>query len=579
MRLKINQLETHLKNSTNKPIYVVSGDEPFQKQECIDQIRNHYKKQGFNERVVLNVSKGFDWNLINEANNNLSLFSNQKIIELRMKSPKPGREGGNILQEYAARQNDDTLLIISSDKMDAATKKTKWVKSIDKIGVLIDTWPIEFWQLPSWIQERMRKKGKKIAQDASKLIADKTEGNLLAADQEIEKLALLVEKDNIDIDDVLNTVMDSSRYYVFDMVESAFLGDKKRTVLMLNGLKNEGVEPLAIFGAFMWEYRRLCEIKYKYESGIQLAELFSKHFVWKEQKKRAINAVLKRHSVEELDKLLNYCAKIDKTLTVNPVADAPSANSADVLASDGVEAAVIGSGNTAKIAVDADLTDTDGSEQLSIILKLPAEVSGASFVPGNGDAVVTGTVVTDVSGFDGQRVVSFNVASGQENSGKFEFELLMENHFSGSSSLEVFARSTDGTDIIDTNVGSHSFVITPVADAPILEDGNIIIETGSEDGFDLSGAADPTRVNLSAQYADLSEVHKVIIILDQNSKGVVYNGTTFNATNINVPANITLSGNQKYVLIDVVPSEDGSFTGCLDIDLAIVVVDKSFNNR
>ena len=126
MRLKINQLETHLKNSTNKPIYVVSGDEPFQKQECIDQIRNHYKKQGFNERVVLNVSKGFDWNLINEANNNLSLFSNQKIIELRMKSPKPGREGGNILQEYAARQNDDTLLIISSDKMDAATKKTKW---------------------------------------------------------------------------------------------------------------------------------------------------------------------------------------------------------------------------------------------------------------------------------------------------------------------------------------------------------------------------------------------------------------------------------------------------------------------
>ena len=83
---------------------------------------------------------------------------------------------------------------------------------------------------------------------------------------------------------------------------------------MLNGLKNEGVEPLAIFGAFMWEYRRLCEIKYEYESGIQLAELFSKHFVWKEQKKRAINAVLKRHSVEELDKLLNYCAKIDKTL-------------------------------------------------------------------------------------------------------------------------------------------------------------------------------------------------------------------------------------------------------------------------
>ena len=256
---------------------------------------------------------------------------------------------------------------------------------------------------------------------------------------------------------------------------------------------------------------------------------------------------------------------VQKTIAINPVADAPSANSADVVASDGVEDAVIGSGNTAKIAVDADLTDTDGSEQLSIILKLPAEVTGASFVPGNGDAVVTGTVATDVSGFDGQRVVGFNVASGQENSGKFEFELVLENHFSGSSSLEVVARSTDGADIIDTNVGSHSFVIAPVADAPILEGGNVTIETGSEDGFDLSGTADPTRVNLSAQYSDLSEAHKVILILDQNSKGVVYNGATFNATNINVPANITLSGNQKYVLIDVAPSEDGSFAGHFDV--------------
>ena len=125
--------------------------------------------------------------------------------------------------------------------------------------------------------------------------------------------------------------------------------------------------------------------------------------------------------------------------------------------------AVIGSGNTAKIAVDADLTDTDGSEQLSIILKVPSEVTGASFVPGNGDAVVTGTVATDVSGFDGQRVVSFNVASGQENSGKFEFELTTSTNLNtlnaSSLNVEVVARSTDSGSIQDTNVGSHSFAI------------------------------------------------------------------------------------------------------------------------
>ncbi|MAJ91273.1 MAG: DNA polymerase III subunit delta [Legionellales bacterium] len=316
MPLKIDQLETHLKNSANKPIYIVSGDEPFQKQECIDQIRAHYRKQGYEERVVFDVTgnRNFDWNIINEANNNLSLFSNKKIIELRMKSPKPGKEGGSILQQYAERQNDDTLLIISSEKMDAGTKKTKWVKSIEKIGVLIEIWPIDYWQLPGWIQKRIIKKGKKISQDASKLIADKVEGNLLAANQEIEKLALLIDKDNIDIEDVVNAVVDSSRYNVFDMIESAFLGNSNRTLLMLNGLHNEGVEPLAIFGAFMWEYRRLCSIMYEYESGQQLEKLFREHWIWKDQKKRAMNAVLKRHSSKTLDELLNYSSKIDKTL-------------------------------------------------------------------------------------------------------------------------------------------------------------------------------------------------------------------------------------------------------------------------
>ena len=133
--------------------------------------------------------------------------------------------------------------------------------------------------------------------------------------------------------------------------------------------------------------------------------------------------------------------------------------------SNGVEDAVIGSGNAAKIRVDAELTDKDGSEQLSIILKLPSDVAGATFVPSSGSAV-TGTVVTNLSGYDGQRVVSFDVASGQEKTGKFEFELSMANHFSGTASVDVIARSTDGSDTEDTSVGTHSVTVTPVADAP-----------------------------------------------------------------------------------------------------------------
>ena len=313
MRLRADQLETHLKRSSTTPIYFVSGDEPLQKLECIDLIRNHYRKQSYDERIIFNVDKSFNWNSINEVTRNLSLFSSQRIIELRMDAPKPGREGGGILQGYAEKENDSTLLIISSDKMDKSTQNNKWAKSIDKVGVMIQVWPIKPAQLPGWIQGRIQKKQKKITQDAARLIAERVEGNLLAAQQEIEKLVLLIEKNLIDIEDVIHAVADSSRYNVFDMVESAFLGNIDRTLLMLNGLKNEGTEPLALFGALMWEYRRLCSIAYEYEAGTQLENIFKSYRIW-DQKKRSITAVLKRHSSKSLDQLLNYCAVIDKTL-------------------------------------------------------------------------------------------------------------------------------------------------------------------------------------------------------------------------------------------------------------------------
>jgi DNA polymerase-3 subunit delta len=313
MRLRPDQLDTHLKRSSTTPIYFVSGDEPLQKLECIDLIRKHYRGQGYDERIIFNIDKSFNWNSINEVTRNLSLFSSQRIIELRMGAPKPGREGGGVLQGYAEKENDDTLLIISSDKMDKSTQNTKWAKSIDKVGVMIQVRPIEPAQLSGWIQGRIQKKQKKITQDAARLIAERVEGNLLAAQQEIEKLVLLIEKNLIDIEDVIDAVADSSRYNVFDMVESAFLGNIDRTLLMLNGLKNEGIEPLALFGALMWEYRRLCSIAYEYEAGIQLENIFESYRIW-DKKKRSITAVLKRHSSKSLDQLLNYCATIDKTL-------------------------------------------------------------------------------------------------------------------------------------------------------------------------------------------------------------------------------------------------------------------------
>jgi len=313
MRLRPEQLKTHLERSGKMPVYFVSGDEPLQKLESIDLIRNHYQKQGYDERIIFEVNKSFDWNQINEASSNLSLFSNNKIIELRMVAPKPGRQGGIFLQQYVENENNDTVLIISSDKIDKGTQNNKWVKAIDKAGLMIQVWPIGPAQLPGWIQARMQNRQKKITHDAARLIAERVEGNLLAAQQEIEKLLLLIEKDRIDIEDIMGAVADSSRYNVFDMLENAFLGNIDRTLLMLNGLKNEGTEPLLLFGALMWEYRRLCSIAYEYEAGTQLENIFRSYRIW-DQKKRPITSVLKRHTSKSLDRLLNYCAVIDKTL-------------------------------------------------------------------------------------------------------------------------------------------------------------------------------------------------------------------------------------------------------------------------
>jgi DNA polymerase-3 subunit delta len=313
MRLRPDQLASHLQHSGLAPIYFVSGDEPLQKLESIDQIRMAARAQGYEERLVFNVDKSFDWNSINEASANLSLFSSRRIIELCMASPKPGKEGGKVLFEYTKQLNEDNLLIISSDKLDKAAQNNKWVKAVEKVGALIQVWPVNPALLPGWIQTRLQSKQKRITQDAARLIALRVEGNLLAAQQEIDKLILLIDKDSIDIEDVIAAVADSSRYDVFDLIESAFLGDTDRTLHMLQGLRNEGTEPMALFGAWMWEFRRLCSIKHQQEAGASLEGLYKSYRI-RDQKKRPMNAVLQRHSSKSFDHLLKFCATIDRTL-------------------------------------------------------------------------------------------------------------------------------------------------------------------------------------------------------------------------------------------------------------------------
>ena len=313
MQLRPDQLEAHLRRGTLAPVYFISGDEPLQQLECGDRLRAAARARGYTERIVLDVDKGFAWDALKQARAERSLFGDRRLIELRMTTPRPGREGGKALSGAAAEADEESLLLISAGRLDRAALNSAWVKAIDKAGALIRVWPIEPAQLPGWIQRRMRVLQKQISAEAARLIAERVEGNLLAARQELEKLALLIDKDKIESEDVLGAVADSARYEVFAMIESAFLGDARRALVMLNGLRREGAEPLALFGALMWEFRRACSMAAELEAGAGLREIFGRHKIW-EQGQRSRGAALKRHSAPALQGLLGYCASIDKTL-------------------------------------------------------------------------------------------------------------------------------------------------------------------------------------------------------------------------------------------------------------------------
>lgn len=316
MFLKAEQLDKHLKHSDLANIYIVCGDEPLQKIESIDQIRKTAKTKSYTERIVFDVNSNFDWNDIIVANKNNSLFSEKKIIEINLSSPELGRKGGQALYDYTTQINKDNLVIISSDKVKKATQNTKWFKAVEKLGIVIMVWPINISNLPKWIQTRLKSKQKSISKDAAHMLSQHVEGNLLAAKQEIDMLALLVKEQYIDVEDIMNSITNNSRYNVFDMIESACMGNTDRALYMLTGLKNEGIEPLLIFGAIMWEFRKICSMRYQYEAGVSFDKIY-RDFQIRNNKKLTMTSCLKKYNIKMLHKLLNHCAIMDKTLKNN----------------------------------------------------------------------------------------------------------------------------------------------------------------------------------------------------------------------------------------------------------------------
>ncbi len=321
MKLRPEQLAQALQRAL-APVYLITGDEPLRVQEALDAVRAAARSQGFDERVRLATDlNGFDWNELLEEANALSLFAQRKLIELDIANGKPGDKGSKALVAYTENPSPDNLLLISCPKLEKSSQNSKWFKALEKLGVIVQIWPLEPRELPGWIRQRLQQAGLCASEDAVLLLADRIEGNLLAAAQEIEKLKLLAVDGQIDLELMSEAVADSARFDVFTLVDNALKGDAVHSLKILHGLKGEGIDATVVLWALARELRQLSQLARLTRQGQSLDQALKQ--VSREtrvpefllSKRRAlIQAALSRHSERQLRQLIEAAALIDRAI-------------------------------------------------------------------------------------------------------------------------------------------------------------------------------------------------------------------------------------------------------------------------
>ena len=315
MKLRLEQLTTHL-NKGLQPLYLISGDEPLLVHEANQAIQQQAKQLGYQERQQITVDKSFNWQTLLDNANMLSLFSTKKIIELRLQANKPGDKGSKALQRYCEKLPQDTLLLIISNKLDSASQKTLWYKAIDKVGVTLPVWPIEGNQLPTWIKQRLQQVNLSTSQEGLALIAEQTQGNLLAAQQTIEKLRLLYTEGNITTEQIAAMIADSARFDIFQLADCALAGDITQAIRIFNGLLADGSESILILWVLAREIRQLIPMGYSKQQGMPISQVLQQHRVW-QKRKPIVQKALERHDKVYLEKLLQCSSEIDGMIKGN----------------------------------------------------------------------------------------------------------------------------------------------------------------------------------------------------------------------------------------------------------------------
>jgi len=312
MKLKAEQLKSHLQRGMS-PLYLISGDTQLLVQEACDLVRQHAREAGFNERLVMHVDRSFDWQEFLQTTHGLSLFAERRLIELRLPTAKPGDTGSKILQAYAENPVADNVLLVVAGKIDAASQRSKWFKSLESAGVVVQVWPLDIRQLPGWIMQRMREKGMQPTQEAVTVLAQRVEGNLLACVQEIERLHLLHGIGSLDTQTVVSSVADNARFDIYALADSALGGDTVRATRIIRGLRNEGIEPVLVLWALAREIRLLVSMSHEIHKGVPDERVLSQTGIW-EKRKPVVRQGLRRHTLHGWRQMLHMAGNIDRMI-------------------------------------------------------------------------------------------------------------------------------------------------------------------------------------------------------------------------------------------------------------------------
>jgi DNA polymerase III subunit delta len=310
MQISANALVKHL-SSTPSPVVVIMGDEPLAKAECLDVVRQHARKLGAEERTSLLVERQFNWQTVTQFNQHFSLFSTHRILEIHIPSGKPGVDGAKVLAELAQQPMPETTTIITLPALEREGKNSAWYSSLLTHALVVELKEISIAQLPAWIQQRLALQQQTTDEASLMFMSQQVEGNLLAAHQEIQKLALLYPAGSLSAAQIKEAVFNVARFDAFQLGEAMLDGDSERTVRILQGLQEEGEQAVAVMNPLIWLIRPLLRVKQAEALGENVQSAMSSARIFGDRQ-ALIKKAAQRLSLRQIEAALQKLSDIDR---------------------------------------------------------------------------------------------------------------------------------------------------------------------------------------------------------------------------------------------------------------------------